>query len=955
MPTCGNRLNVAVWNLHSIVNKASEVMEHIVDCSADIVFVTETWLTSQCNDVTANIYTYNYHLHHVIRKDGIKKCGGGVGILCLKKNHLRGIKSPVFQSFEHCIFSLAKSKHDKIILVSVYRLQHMPFSLFLQEFPLLLEMLCSMNCLLLIGGDMNIHFDNESDLHCRSFLSLLDSFNLHQLVNETTHNQGHILDVLITNEQDKCHEVKVSDVGLSDHYLITANIDYTPHTATEFKTITFRKLKEINHEAFSADLHNRILSSNINNESEFGMAVLSYNAVLTSVLDLHAPLLNKTIKDVPRAPWFDREYSDLRRKRRKAEKQFRQTKLMVHKMEFIRLRKLTTALALRKKVQHCRSNINKAGSSIKALYSTVNKLIGKRNKPLLPTAESDTALANEFGTFFTSKVNKIRCNIEKKVASTSSETLITYHHDVSFTELNSFDPATDHEIREIIQTHGLKCCFSDPLPDTLANSHTDLLIPVWTHLVNLSLHSGTMENLKHADIIPILKAHGLDSELHRNFRPVSNLQFLGKLIERIVLKRLNNHISRNNLDIPNQYGYKSAHSTESILVKITNDILIASDKKTATVLLLLDLSSAFDTVDVHILLDILCREIGITGVALQWFHSFLTNRTMSVKINNSYSDIFLLEFGIPQGSVLGPVLFNIYVRSIYKHVERSGFSVKGFADDHQIYVSFTPNFQFHYLGQKINEVLNSVTKWTDSFFLKLNPNKTQIIVFGPKSVKDDINIKGTFIDLDNSCIRFNNTVKNLGVLFDTDMTFSSQVNEVVSSVFVNIKNISRIKSFLTVKEKSILMCSLVLSKLDYCNSLYYGINSDLLAKLQYAQNSAARLIFQRRKFDHVTDIFIELHWLPVRMRIIYKVLLTVHKCLYQTSPIEINNLVIFESTRTFNLQIPRCYSSHGDRAFSVYSAKEWNTLPLYLKTETCMSKFKKLLKTYLFNLFHGAT
>ena len=99
MPTCGNRLNVAVWNLHSIVNKASEAMEHIVDCSADIVFVTETWLTSQCNDVTANIYTYNYHLHHVIRKDGIKKSGGGVGILCLKKNHLRGIKSPVFQSF----------------------------------------------------------------------------------------------------------------------------------------------------------------------------------------------------------------------------------------------------------------------------------------------------------------------------------------------------------------------------------------------------------------------------------------------------------------------------------------------------------------------------------------------------------------------------------------------------------------------------------------------------------------------------------------------------------------------------------------------------------------------------------------------------------------------------------------------------------------------------------------
>ena len=937
-----------------MVRKASDVMEHIIDHAADIAFVTETWLTSQFNDITAKVSSRNYDLKHVFRKDDIKKSGGAVGILCPKKYRLQSVKSIAFEYFEHGVFSLTKNKHDKIVLVSIYRLQHMPFSLFFQEFPSLLEILCSMNCLLLIGGDINIHLDNDNNNHCQSFLSLLDSFNLHQLVKETTHNKGHILDVLITNEQDKCHDVMVSDVGLSDHYLITATLDYSPHTVTEYKTITFRKLKEIDPDAFSADLQNQILSRNIDNESDFGTAVLTYNSALTKVLDLHAPLITKTIKDVPRAPWFDREYSDLRRKRRRAEKLYRKTKLMVHKLEFVRLRTLTTALALRKKVQHCRSSINEASNSTKALYSTVNRLIGRENKPRLPLAESDTESANKFGTFFTSKVNKIRRNIENKVTTISSNNFDTYHpHSDSLRVLNNFDPATEDEIREIIQVHGLKCYFSDPLPATLVKLNTVLLIPVWTHLVNLSLRSGTMENLKHADIIPILKAHDLDPELHSNFRPVSNLQFLGKLIERIVLKRLNKHISQNNLDIPNQYGYKSAHSTESILVKITNDILIASDKKTATVLLLLDLSAAFDTVDVHILLDILCREIGITGVALEWFRSFLTNRTMRVKVNDSYSDIFYLEFGIPQGSVLGPVLFNIYIRSLYKYVENCGFNIKGFADDHQLYVSFTPNFQFHYLSQKINVVLNALTKWTDLFFLKLNPDKTQIIVFGPKSVKNNIHINGTFIDNDKSCIRFSSIVKNLGVLFDADMTFSAQVKQVVSSVFMNIKNISRIKSFLTTHEKNILMCSFALSKLDYCNCLYYGINSELLKKLQYAQNSAARLIFQRRKFDHVTDIFMELHWLPVQMRIIYKVVLTVHKCLYQTSPMEINNLVIFESTRTFNLQIPRCFTSHGDRAFSVYSAKEWNTLPLYLKTETSTINFKKHLKKHLFDLYYG--
>ena len=330
-----------------MVKKASDVMEHIIDHATDIAFVTETWLTSQFNDVTAKVSTRNYDLKHVFRKDGIKKSGGGVGILCPKKYRLRTIKSLVYESFEHGIFSLTKNKHDKLVLVAVYRLQHMPFSLFLQEFPSLLESLCSMNCLLLIGGDMNIHLNNDTDQHCHSFLSLLDSFNLHQLVTETTHKRGNLLDVLITNEPGKCHNVKVLDVGLSDHYLITGTIDYNPHTVTEYKTITFRKLKEIDLDAFSADLHNHILSCDLHNENEFGTAVLSYNAALAKVLDTHAPLITKTIKDVPRAPWFDREYTDLRRKRLRAEKLYRQTKLMVHKLEFVRLRTLTTALAAR--------------------------------------------------------------------------------------------------------------------------------------------------------------------------------------------------------------------------------------------------------------------------------------------------------------------------------------------------------------------------------------------------------------------------------------------------------------------------------------------------------------------------------------------------------------------------------------------------------------------------------
>ena len=241
----------------------------------------------------------------------------------------------------------------------------------------------------------------------------------------------------------------------------------------------------------------------------------------------------------------------------------------------------------------------------------------------------------------------------------------------------------------------------------------------------------------------------------------------------MVLRRLNRHLSLNNLNVPNQYGYKKGHGTETILLKITNDILIASDKKTATVLLLLDLSAAFDTVNIEVLLNILKYEIGITGIALQWFSSFLRNRTMRVKINDSFSETVVLEFGIPQGSVLGPILFNIYIRSLYKYVENSGFNIKGFANDHQLYISFLPSFQLHFLGDKIRQIFSLITSWMNCFFLKLNPSKSKIIVFGPKRVRDAVTLNRVFLENNRSCLRFDNVVDNLGFKLDSTLTLSN--------------------------------------------------------------------------------------------------------------------------------------------------------------------------------------
>ena len=145
--------------------------------------------------------------------------------------------------------------------------------------------------------------------------------------------------------------------------------------------------------------------------------------------------------------------------------------------------------------------------------------------------------------------------------------------------------------------------------------------------------------------------------------------------------------------------------------------------------MLLDLSAAFDTVDHELLLTILEKEIGLGGTVLKWFRSFLTGRSQRIRLGKITSDILIIKFGVPQGSVLGPVLFNLYIRSIYSSVKKLGFNIMGYADDHQIIKSFCSQSQSEVLSAQLQSCFEEVKRWMNWFYLKLNDNKTQIIVF----------------------------------------------------------------------------------------------------------------------------------------------------------------------------------------------------------------------------------
>ena len=549
--------------------------------------------------------------------------------------------------------------------------------------------------------------------------------------------------------------------------------------------------------------------------------------------------------------------------------------------------------------------------------------------------------------YFSDKILKIRSQFSEK----HSFTLTDDTGKSNAPSLSVFERATADEILQIITSHGIKCSPEDPIPSQLLKSHINTFIPVWIELVNISLTEGSMECLKSAVIRPLIKEMDgvMDNDILKNYRPVSNLMFLAKLIERIVSIRLNKHMDDNNLHSEHQHGYRKGHSTETLLVNIVNDLLLACDEQKPTILMLLDLSAAFDTVDQAKLLEILHNEIGVTGIALKWFRSFLTERSQRVKIGESYSEITKLDYGVAQGSVLGPDLFKIYIRSLYHYIEPSKFTTFGFADDHQLIKSFVPLLQVKALDGEVNHCFQMVSRWMYEYFLCINSSKTKIIIVVPPTLKSSIVLNGTFID--NNCIRFVTSAKNLGVILDNVLSFEPQIKQVVKSCYGTLRKISKIKSFLSKDHLKTLVSSFIFSKIDYCNSLYTGVDKRWINMLQLVQNSAARLIRSKENQQHLTteQCVRNYHWLPVEKRIFFKLLLIVHKCVHGKAPKSLSALVKFGgSSRTNKLEVPRSKGIYGSRAFSISGPKLWNLIPKDIRCEAITDTFKTKLKTFLF-------
>ena len=565
-----------------------------------------------------------------------------------------------------------------------------------------------------------------------------------------------------------------------------------------------------------------------------------------------------------------------------------------------------------------------------------------RSSSSLPNSSSKLP-ADQFCTYFVNKIKTLRSKLP--LIDLNPLTL----PDKSPPIFLSFKLVSVDEIKQLILSSPKSTCLLDPVPSNLLPHCIDSIAPIITRIVNLSLSSGVFsKQLKSALVKPLLKKSNLNPNDLKNYRPISNLFFLSKLIECVVAACLSSHLLSHNLMSKLQSAYRKFHSSETALLYVQNDILASLDAGYSTALLLLDLSAAFDTIDHSILTHCLQHWFGISSTALK-LSSFLSDRFQTVITPASKSNPVLLEYGIPQGTVLGPLLYSLYTTPLHSIISKyPGLRCHFYADDTQIYLLFSPELASSAFTS-IKTCIKDIFLWNIGNKLFVNPDKTEYLLFNSKNINAPVSI-----NLNLNTISPSKCEKNLCVLFQFDMSMDKHISFVVKTCIHQLREFRHIRSFIPKSATIIFANAFIHSRIDYCNSLFYGLPKYSINRLQKIQNSVARIVTRTSHSSRITPFLKSLHWLPVQYRINFKLCCITHRALSLKEPHYLNSLVInrlnshFLRSSSFNpLTLPFFNKkSNGFRAFAHAAPFLWNHLPNTVRSAPTYLSFRKSFKTF---------
>ena len=735
---------------------------------------------------------------------------------------------------------------------------------------------------------------------------------------------------------NKCNS-GILEVSISDHYAIFA-IDNTIHTKVNTPQVTKRSFCNKNIENFRRCLNNQ--SWDFVYESEDLQAAFSrFQGVIDVHFNSNFKLHTFTRTYINRHPWITEALrTQIRLKNSKYMEYVKSNNIDV--VESYKDSKRILHSSLRNaEIQYYSEQYELNSSDMFKSWKvlkTILALNGNSEKRKLCLTINNVAvtnskdIANGFNNFFVSIGPELAKGIHSDINP------LTYVNNIS-NSIAIFNVSCE-EVRNIIHSLKNSSAGHDEFPTFVGKLCVDSYIEPLTFLINSSLKTGVFPSeLKLARVVPIFKAG--DSSALTNYRPISVLTFFAKVFEKIVYNKLLNFISDNNILYDHQYGFRKGRSTQQAIITLVDKITKSQDKGDIVITLLIDLKKAFDTIDHRILLRKL-YSYGIRGSMLKWMESYLTDRSQYVVFDGKVSETRSIECGVPQGSILGPLLFIISVNDIC-NVSPMLFKIL-YADDTCVLISGN---HLNDLIDRLNTELISLNNWFKANKLSLNTKKSFFMIFHRSRIK--LNVINRVV-IDNHQLTQVNSAKYLGVIIDHKLNWIEHIY-VKSKMSKGIGIMFKARQFLTKKALLMLYHAYIYPYMTYCIEVWGCASQTQLNCLFLLQKKIIRIMSFSHYLAHTNPLFLSMEVLPLMKIFLYKVGLIMYKYSNNLLP-ECISLLYLRNDSIHEHNTRGCHQLrvlHGAKTFSNISARIWNVLTNKFNCDVSMSIFKCKLKLFL--------
>ncbi len=948
---CADNLSVLSINIRSL-NKNFIKLETLLaelQFKPDIITVAETWI-DKTKDFLFLLKDYNF-----INKACAGRAGGA-GIFIKANIEFKELNE--FEiNLENCeskMVEITLSNRKKLVIGSVYRHPGYQFTDFKNCFLSTIDSLNTSKKKFIITGDFNINLLKKSS-HIENYKNEMLSSGCTQLVECPTRvsatSKNSLIDHVYTNLDENGILTRTIAHDISDHLPnITFTRLYKPKKQQLKRSLLIRDLKNFDSKEFLSELEARIDDLKMNEDLSCDDCWDLFENTFNTVLDVHAPLRFQTRREskLKSKPWITKGILVSIKRKRLLYREVLDSKCKTEWAVFKRYRNKLCHIIQLSKNNHYKSEIANCKSNPKKLWQTINEIInlkGKKKKNDIVFENNDGevvkdnhAISNAFNDFF---VN-IGTELSNKIPPPMDDYDLNPNSLIKAINCSFFlSPLTCRQVKNYILSldHTKSTKSSCPAIKFLKLS-ASIISPFLCKIFNKCIRKGCFpKSLKTAEVVPIFKKG--NKAYPSNYRPISLLSPFSKIFERHIYDQLYSFVEKNKMLNNFQFGFRNNSSTEMAITNFFEDVSFELSNKKSTCSIFIDLRKAFDTVDHAILISKL-EKYGIRGLPASLIKSYLTNRTQITIVNGIRSHEKNVLCGVPQGSILGPLFFLLYINDL---PSSTSFKVKLFADDACLIKS---NEDEKALQVEVNNELSKVNDWLKVNKLSLNYEKTNFMIFSNKKTKTDIKIKidGVFLNKVNS-------TKYLGVILDDKLNWSSHVSYVHSKLCKASHIISKLRYYVSLSALKMVYYSLVHSHISYCISAWGSAPKSIFHSLVTAQKKIIRLITFSHFQAHAAPLFAKLKILNITDLYHLNLSILLHNFLNNkfTGFLHLNTLESFHSHNTRLSSRNNFFQNSNTSKFSLRSLsscglKFWRTIPNEIKSKSLFvfkSKLKQLL------------